>query len=155
MRITNVKGKIIKFWKLPGRYQKIVIEAVFLMGAARFSILVFPFKKVASVMGKPMTETSENIDARLLNTARQVAWFVRKLADFTPWESKCLVQALTAQMMLKRRKIPSTLYLGIAKDNNKKLIAHAWLRCGSSILTGDYERPSFSTVAWFAVNIPS
>ena len=40
--------------------------------------------------------------------------------------------------MLKRRGIPGTVYLGVMKDENRPvtLAAHAWVRCGSIILTG-------------------
>ena len=38
--------------------------------------------------------------------------------------------------MLERRKIESTLYLGTAKDENGKMIAHAWLRSGPFYITG-------------------
>lgn len=53
--------------------------------------------------------------------------------------------------MLKRRKIPSTLYLGLAKDEKKKdkLRAHAWLRCGSVILAGEREIDRFVVISTF------
>lgn len=47
--------------------------------------------------------------------------------------------AIAGKMMLKRRKIPSTLYLGITRDVEKEnsLKAYAWLRSGIHILTGN------------------
>ena len=38
--------------------------------------------------------------------------------------------------MLERRKIESTLYLGTAKDEDGKMVAHAWLRSGPFTLLG-------------------
>jgi hypothetical protein len=40
--------------------------------------------------------------------------------------------------MLKRRKIPFTLYLGLTRDQKrgKNLTAPAWLRSGNIVLTG-------------------
>jgi hypothetical protein len=54
--------------------------------------------------------------------------------------------------MLKRRRIAATLYLGVAKDENKaeKLAAHAWLRCGDVILTGAHGHRQFTVVAMFS-----
>jgi Transglutaminase-like superfamily len=54
--------------------------------------------------------------------------------------------------MLRRRKIAGTLYLGIAEDAvaPELLTAHAWLRCGDVILTGESECEHFSMVSCFA-----
>ncbi|MEG0711156.1 MAG: lasso peptide biosynthesis B2 protein, partial [Niameybacter sp.] len=68
----------------------------------------------------------------------------------TPWESKCLVQAMVAQYLLKRRRIATTLYLGVAKGSEGELKAHAWLRCGQMIVTGDGARRDYKEVARFA-----
>ena len=57
---------------------------------------------------------------------------------------------MAAMAMLKRRGITSTLYLGLAKDDEAKLQAHAWLRCGNRIITGEKEMTGFTTIATFA-----
>lgn len=150
------KKKITKkqfsyFNKIPYKFKFITIEALLLMALTRFSILFIPFRHVASIMGKSMCETTEEIDPELLMTAKQITWLINKISRYTPWESKCLVKALTAQIMLKKRRIPCTLYLGMAKDKTNKLSAHAWLRCGNSILLGENERSGFVTVAYFGV----
>lgn len=82
--------------------------------------------------------------------ARRVLWAVNMATIRTPWESKCLVRALTAQRMLKKRDVYTTLYLGVGKDTNNKMLAHAWLRCGEFIMTGGRERDRFKEVAKFS-----
>lgn len=146
------KKQIGIFKRMPFKYKLISIEAVFLMALARLSILFVPFRHVAARMGKPMEESSEEVSEELLKTAKEISWIIQKASRYTPWESKCLVKALASLIMLKKRNIPCTLYLGMAKDKTNKLSAHAWLRCGRSILLGDYERPGFTTVAYFAVD---
>lgn len=81
---------------------------------------------------------------------RKVAWAVHKVSGYTPWESKCLVQAIAAKRMLKSRKIVSTLYLGVARNHSNELKAHAWLRSGPVYLTGGRGHESFTVVATFA-----
>jgi hypothetical protein len=144
------KKQLHYFKKIPFRLKLVILETLFFMALARFFILFIPFRRVASIMGKPMCETSEEIDPDLLLNTRQIAWLINKLSSYTPWESKCLVKALTGQIMLKKRKIPCTLYLGMAKDKANKLSAHAWLRCGNSIILGENERSGFITVAYFS-----
>ena len=67
---------------------------------------------------------------------------------YTPWESLCLVQSMTVQSMLNRRNISSTLYLGVNKDSNEKMVAHSWIRCGKMYVTGG-DGSSYATVAKF------
>jgi hypothetical protein len=52
--------------------------------------------------------------------------------------------------MLQRRRIPSTLYFGVAKDPDGNLKAHAWLRSGTQMVTGAAGRKQFTVVATFA-----
>jgi hypothetical protein len=48
----------------------------------------------------------------------------------------CLPQAMAAKWMLRRRRTPSTLYLGLRREEKTSLTAHAWLRAGDEIITG-------------------
>ena len=52
------------------------------------------------------------------------------------------------QLMLRRRGLPGTLHLGVAKEGNR-MEAHAWLRCGDQIVTGGHELERFGVVARF------
>ena len=79
----------------------------------------------------------------------RIAWAVRTASRYTPWESKCLAQAMAARMMLKRRRFPTTIYLGVLKDDKAGLKAHAWIRCGERILTGAQGHGQFTVVATF------
>jgi hypothetical protein len=81
---------------------------------------------------------------------RRISWAIDVLSRRTPWESKCLVQAITAKILLRRKLLPNTLYLGVAKDGNDKMIAHAWTRTGCRIVTGGYGLDAYTVVATFA-----
>ena len=115
----------------------------------RAFILFIPFNKLKKRMGKVKQETPEKESKEVYRTAKHIAWLVRLVAGRTPWESKCLVQALTAQKMLKRRGISTTLYLGVKKENNE-MKAHAWLRCGEMDVTGGMAKQGYVVVAKFA-----
>ena len=75
------------------------------------------------------------------------------MSRYTFWESQCLVKAIAAMKMLERRQIESTLYLGTAKDEKGKLIAHAWLRSGPFYITGAEVMEKFTVVSKFAKRI--
>ena len=80
--------------------------------------------------------------------AYMVARHVNRVANNTPWESKCLVRALTARKLLSEHEISTTLYLGVGKDENGAMVAHAWIRAGECYVTGG-DGKEYATVATF------
>lgn len=120
----------------------LAIETVWLSGYYRFSLLKRPFSQMASKFGTEQYETERA--PQNLDIIRNVNSAVTKVCTHTPWQSQCLVQALTAKKLLNKRKLPCTLYMGVAKDANKQLIAHAWLRCGDVYVTGGHNKDLFT-----------
>ena len=125
----------------------LLVEACGWLALARVAVLVVPFRRLAPHLGTAATESDR--DEPLDEMARRVGWAVRAASRVTPWKTPCLAEAIAGQRMLRRRGIPSTLYMGLSKDG-QALAAHAWLRCGPAILTGRAERGQFTAVASFA-----
>ncbi|MDN4526742.1 lasso peptide biosynthesis B2 protein [Fictibacillus fluitans] len=147
--MANDSRIVRNFLFLDPKKKRLFLEALFYLGLGRILISV-PFSKVAPTLGTPMKETMKEDtkgDVPVLNSISDALHIISRR---TPWESKCLVRAIAASKMLSRRKIPSTLYLGTAKDKSGKLIAHAWLRSGTRIITGADVMSDFSVVAKFA-----
>lgn len=143
-------SRISKFLKLSWSEKILIIEAFFLTGIIRFAIVFVAFNKLAKIFGNVNEESIEIVNDAEKETIKKVGWAVNIVSRHTLWESKCLVKALTGQIMLRNRKLGSTLYLGVAKDEDKRLIAHAWLRSGTVILLGDDVKREFTMVAKFA-----
>ena len=80
----------------------------------------------------------------------RVGWAIQIVSRYTPWESKCLVQAITGKILLRHRRLQNTMYLGVAKDKGDQMIAHAWLRSGNKLVTGGRNSSMFTVVAKFA-----
>jgi hypothetical protein len=140
-------------WRRRSRVERLLLlEAFALLGVARFTVLIMPFKWLAFSLGRHMNESGTQSGNSDLHLARMVGQAIRSAANNTPWKSVCLPQAVAAQWMLRRRHIAATLYLGVAKDDKKpeKLAAHAWLRCGDIILTGAVGHRQFTVVSTFS-----
>jgi hypothetical protein len=152
MCINQMFRRILKLICLSWYERFLLLEAFILTGIFRFAILFIAFNKIAKLSGKYKGESSQYVSDIEKVTINKIAWAVAIISLHTPWESKCLVKALTAQLMLTKRKISSTLYLGVAKDEEKKLIAHAWLRSGTEVITGYEARNRFVDVVKFANN---
>ncbi len=93
-------------------------------------------------------ETGQTLTLEQYKYARLVSRQVNRIANHTPWESKCLVRALAARRFLCKKKISNTLYLGVGKDETGKMVAHAWIRAGSAYVTGG-DGSEYATVAMF------
>ena len=102
-------------------------------------------------LGENNAETG--FDVPEVETRRDIKYVINRVARVAkrvPWESKCLVQAMVAQRLLRDYRIESTLYLGVSRDMDEggKMVAHAWVRCGPySVCGGTGE--GYATVARF------
>ncbi len=126
------------------------VQAFIFTGFYRAFILFMPFNKLKTKMGKLKTESPKEVDIEAHRKAREVRWAVLEAARHTPWESKCLVQALAASKMMKLRGVSTTIYLGVRKNHKDEMLAHAWVRCGSFYITGGEIRNEYAVVAKFA-----
>lgn len=150
IHIKMLKRRLIKFFKLNWKLKLMVIVSYLLLGIVRLGILVIPFKYIAPLLGKKNISTTLEVEHAVLRKAKKIGFMVELVSQYTPWESKCLARAITAQLLLRVLKIPSTLYLGMSKDESHKLVAHAWLRCGNLIITGASESENFKSVMHFS-----
>lgn len=126
-----------------------VLYTLVLTGYYRFVILFIPFKKLALRMGTLGRENLIEPDEKMLPYIKSVRKTVMLVSKNTPWESLCFVQALTAQKLLQRKHISNTVYLGLAKDDDNKPIAHAWIKSGEKIVVGEKGAHKFSVIAKF------
>lgn len=145
-----MKTKIKTWLKIGHKKRVLAIKAFGLCGIARAAILLIPFKKVKPYLGAHNQESPQQVDSEVYTQAREIKWAVETISRYTPWESKCLVQAIVAQHLLKKKHIPTTLYLGVSKDQQGELKAHAWLRCGEMIVTGGRMKAGYTQVSKFA-----
>jgi len=123
------------------------------LGGLRIAIAVFPFQKIAGCLGLTLTiqeSVALPLEAQMADIKR-IQWAISAAARRTPWDSACLAQSLTGASLLRRKNIPARLYLGLAKDKSGTgYCAHAWLRCGETILTGAGGHERFHVIAVFS-----
>ena len=141
---------IKKFFNKPLTDQSLYLEAAFWLGMSRLAILIMPFRWIAPFLGTHMASSDENDKDGDRRTEVSVSRAILTMSRYLPWESKCLVQAISGKMLLRRRKISSTLYLGVAKKEDGDLNAHAWLRAGATIILGGGGLERFAVVSTFA-----
>lgn len=142
-------GRMSNYWKVLRRDKGLLLEALFYLWISRLLVVMRPFKKIAPLLGTPGIETNRQTNEKDRQTLYRISSSVITVAGHTPWPSKCLVQVMAAKRMLRRRGIPSTVYLGLCKNEGKEMIAHAWIRSGDVFLTSIKGKKKYSVVSIF------
>ena len=111
------------FIKLPVFDKLLFAEALVYVVVAKILLLFIPLKRCVAFAGNEPGES----DKPSIEQLRQVKKAIYQTRCFMFWKNQCLVMSVASRWMLQRRRIPSALSLGVAFDENKKLVAHAWL----------------------------
>lgn len=146
--------KLRNFLRLETSQKLMLLEAFYYLGYGRV-FKALPFSKVAPTLGERMKETSFSSNTYDHVVLKNISNSIYMMSKYTFWESQCLVKAVAGMKMLERRHIGGTLYLGTAKDENGKLIAHAWLRSGSIYVTGSEGMEKFTEIGRFSKEFDS
>ena len=72
------------------------------------------------------------------------------VATALPFRARCLQQVIATRRMLTRRGCPATIVLGVSREAGGELGAHAWLRVGGQIVSGDGPLHRFSVIGTFS-----
>jgi hypothetical protein len=127
----------------------LLVEAGLFLIASKLLLSLVPFRLLSNLLGDAMAESSQMVshpDELLLT---EVAWALKAFGLRLVWSRKCLLQAMAASWMLRRRGLNSTLYLGVCKDDANTLAAHAWVRAGGNIVVGAETQLDFRVVGMF------
>ncbi|MEM9149502.1 MAG: lasso peptide biosynthesis B2 protein [Cyanobacteria bacterium P01_F01_bin.3] len=146
-------ARLKKFWNLPGRQKLVLSRAFVLLGLYRVGLSFFSLKYLTRRLehlaqaGPPASLVGDQLaQAQLLGQLVSIA------AAYTPWKSRCLCQVLVLQRLLAGEGIPGQFYLGVCRSGssasaNTRLEAHAWLQCGTEIVSGAAGHEQFQVVS--------
>ncbi len=126
----------IKFIRIPLNQKVLVAEAIVFLIASKLLLMLFPFRVCKQLFHKKK-RLYRQADVQLLKDIRTAIERANKIAF---WSNVCLVKSFAARLMLQRRGIASSIYLGVTIKNGKELAAHAWL-----ISNGVYVTPRGDT----------
>ena len=104
----------------------LLLESVCAMFAAKLLLKLLPFKSCVKIFVNRDSKDKEVNKNDLLS----IKIALDRAASFFMFKNECLVKCLAARFMLLRRKLNSTISIGVILDHNKNIIAHAWLTVG-------------------------
>lgn len=124
-----------KLCLLSWQQRRVLLYAYLWLNALRLALWFFPFGTIRRQI--------ENIKSiwicgRTTNpiSIELVAWSVAVSSRYAPGTAKCLVQALTTQLLLNRYRYPHKLHIGVAMGESRTLEAHAWVECQGKVIIG-------------------
>lgn len=138
---------ILKFFHLSFQNQLLLFEASFYTIWAYFLIRIFSFKRYASWL-----KHSENSNRYAPETdveITKIALAIRRIEKYAFWPTTCYTKAISARLICKRKKIKSKLFLGVTKNDNKVLLAHAWTEVNGKIITGNTNLENYKALYIF------
>ena len=124
--------RLKRFAGLRSQERRILLRALFLVGAIRAGLCLLPFRAVQRLTAKA------DRGAATIHSAGRCVWAVRAASRCVPGAS-CLTQALAAQVLLAQSGYDSRIEIGVAKDEQRRFRAHAWVVCGDEIMIGGAE----------------
>lgn len=158
-RRTSLPGKIRwavrKTASLPLFELAWAFPAWVMLGVARAAVLQVPFRRLTRHLGTHigMAPWVPLLTPEQERRADHIGRVVRRSAMFTPWESNCFNQAITARILLGLYRIPYCLYFGQRPAKNrepgKEIEAHAWVAAGKVRVTGATSFGKFPVLGCF------
>lgn len=131
--------------------KKMYLSALRWSIVVRFCMFFLPFKVYKGLLGKMQIVACGEYTGEQLVEAKKIRNIVMSVCNNTPWESKCLVQAISCKKMLQKKGIQTTLFLGVDPNfKTSKMEAHAWLKMGDYILTGKQGYERFKVVNFYS-----
>lgn len=115
--------------------QKLLVKTWLILSAIRLALWTLPFGVLRRLVieGRPRAAGNGETDEQSIS---RIAWAVKLSSKYFP-AATCLTQALTTLVLLKRGGGLAHLKIGVAKDDQGKLQAHAWVESNGRIVIGN------------------
>ncbi len=127
--------RVHKFLHLSLRDKSLLVQSVFLLMTIRLGLSLILFKKILKFINRENHKYS-GVNNKDRITLDRIVWAVEVGSRYIP-RTTCLNKALTAQILLAKYGYQSSLHIGVAKNGDKKLDAHAWVESQGDILIGN------------------
>ena len=136
--------KLQRYRALDEEDRRMLLRAAYWLAISRMWLVAVPFKKLAQRLDTNLGRS--DADPELLE---RVSSAVKMASNNVPWRSDCFPQAIAACRLLRRYGYSSTIHLGVDKTGRGDLLAHAWLTCGETVVTGVETMDRYSEIHRF------
>lgn len=146
----SLMSKLRSFRHAGGEVKALFISAFFLSAAVRFTLAFLPFRKVMAWKGRPGVDSPSGPDPESLEFRRSLQAALQMSAKYTPWKNECYTQAITGRILLSRKGLPGTIYVGFRKNDAGGFEGHAWLRSYDRVVCGGGQSEGYAVHSFFS-----
>jgi hypothetical protein len=127
-----VIGAAARFLRLQPADRALLLETLLALLGARLALSLLPFWRVYRRTSRPPEAPAKPAAA---DEARRIAWALRAAGRLVP-ACTCLIRALAAQALLRRRGEACRLRIGVTRGPQGAVQAHAWVEYRGAVLVG-------------------
>ena len=137
-----------RFVSLDRTQRSLVVEAAVLMFLGWAGLRLFRFQTLRRVLDRAVVLTSLKQPAAEADVVPAVRRAVIAVAARCPGAT-CLVQALAANVMLRRRRLSCVMRFGVRRTGTtgEPLEGHAWVECGGATIDAIDGRSAFGVLS--------
>ncbi|MFN7279976.1 MAG: lasso peptide biosynthesis B2 protein [bacterium] len=135
---------ISSFMGRPAAVRLLCLQAGLVSTLVWLAMTLLPFRWWGRWQGEVRTSTPEDPDPVTLSYRRDLSTALSMAARHLPVLKRCYIRALTGKILLARKGIPGTLYIGFRTFDDGRFEGHAWLRAHDTWITGAERRQEFS-----------
>jgi hypothetical protein len=124
-----------------------IIKAIVLLVMTRAALGVLTFSTVVRIAERLGTRAASRAPTPEL---LRMAWAVEAMGNRLFPRNPCLTNAIVVHVLLRRSGCHSKLRIGVKKDSERTLRAHAWVEIGSVIVIGGAESAEYLALPHFS-----
>lgn len=145
--MTLLHRKFTSFAGLPAFIRWRLPLTWVLLGIARLTVLIVPFRWLAPLLGERNNAAfTPLITPGQLQQLRLLRQLISITSGYCPWQANCFAQAITARVWLGWYGLPYAIFFGVARNPQQQLKAHAWVMSGPVPVCGGYSFQQFTVV---------
>lgn len=139
-----------KYFNISKLERKILNQILLWLIYSVVLVRLAPLRWFSGLLGEFNKPIDIELNQNQIEMIKLIKKNIRRCKRVLPWKVKCFEEAIAAKMALKKQNINSTLYLGVDKDSDMKLKAHAWLKAGDFVITGRQGHKNYSVVGSYS-----
>lgn len=120
---------LYRFWKISFNDKIFLIRTYFLVWIIRLMLWVFKIQTILKFSEK-ISSTNDKVIS-----IDKIVWAVNSTSIYVP-KASCLTRSIVAKTILERYNYKSEIKIGVAKDDEGHLNAHAWVEVANKTVIG-------------------
>lgn len=131
-------SRLARWRQLPRGERRLALQLLCLLPLIDLSLRSVGFQRSQAWLGHflPEQPPAPDVSTGELAVAQRMAELARAVGARSPWRTSCLRQALAVWLLLRRRRLPAVLRIGVIRREGP-FQAHAWVEVGKIALDPD------------------